>query len=423
MRHRQMLRPFGYVFAATVLFVTVFFVQGSSAAAVYTVRSTTTAVCDKTGETVPAGHQLGFVGSELHGFWDSEPIRVTFEFPDGRIFSPDATFLLDGVVDLPPNYRTEYLADVAGDLYFEFPISNKWPYGCYTLSARGVRSGQSVASDFVVTPRVGAAPNSGLTKFAVMRNGTFDSSGAHNSTVNLHGLNFMPNEVISVWITQPDGTVIDYPQQVASDIGAFQSSFVFTEAHQTGRYMFTALGTTSGYQIFAPFDLESRSSTPTGFAQFRVMFPAPASTSQNDDISVAGSLFSPNEPVGIWMTMPNNAVRGLPTQQADGNGDFFATIDLDERLPVGTYRVTAKGVNSGRLVIQSFEVTSGRFEGVDPDKTPAQIPNTPHIVDSNTAGTSGGPTNLNGAQSNPGPERTPRDTQDCNRNQLWTENC
>jgi hypothetical protein len=116
-------------------------------------------------------------------------------------------------------------------------------------------------------------------------------------------------------------------------------------------------------------------------------------------------------------------VRGLPTQLADGNGDFYADIAIDERLPLGDYKLTASGVNSGRLVITDFAVSGGGpFVGVSLDQSD---PAAPLVNDSNFGdGTLGSPTNLDGAQNSVGPQITPQDTQGCNAPQdLWTPNC
>ena len=241
--------------------------------------------------------------------------------------------------------------------------------------------------------------------------------------MNIHGVNFYPNEQVGIWITQPDGSVIGHPTQVASDAGNIESSFQFTSAHQTGKYTFTAYGLTSHYQVFAPFELRSGVSIPSGWAQLRVAYPFPAATTQNGSaIAVSGTLFKPNEPVGIWITMPTGAVRGLPTQLADGNGDFHAELAIDERLPLGTYSLTASGVQSGRLVITQFDVSGGTFIGAAPGSSD---PDTPLVSGSNLGGgTLGEPTNTLGAENNAGPQVTPPDTQGCaDPSKLWTQNC
>jgi hypothetical protein len=417
-------RRFALVFTLTLGLVALFFVHGSSAASVYILHGSSSDLCNRTGRSAPADYQDGYFGSELHGFWDQEYVTITYSFPDGQIFSPVSAFLLDGVVNMPPNYTTVFRTDVAGDLYFDYPITNKWPYGCYQMTAQGNSSGQTAIGFFVVKARSAAAPAASPAKLAVWRNGTFEASAVHDSLVNIHGTGFVPNEQVGIWVTQPDGSVVGHPTQVASDAGNIESTFQFTSVHQTGRYTFTAYGLLSHYQVFAPFDLLGGTSIPSGWAKVRVAYPASASTTQNGkDIVVSGTLFSPEEPVGLWITLPDGGVRGLPTQIADGNGDFYADIAIDERLPLGNYKLTASGVYSGRLVITDFAVTGGGpFQGVALGQSD---PAAPLIEDSNFGdGTLGSPTNLDGALNSVGPQITPQDTQGCSDPEnLWTPNC
>lgn len=417
-------RRFAVVFALGLALVVGLYVRQSAAGALYFVHGPASAACDRTGQTEIASYQDDIFGSELHGFWDQEPVTVSFSFPDGQIFSPDAAYLLDGVVNMPTNFTTDYKADVAGDLYFEYPISNKWPYGCYQMTAYGNHSGQTAIGFLVVAPRPSAQPGAIPAQLAVWKNGTFEASAEHDALVNIHGTGFYPNEQVGVWITQPDGSVLGYPTQVASDAGNIESTFQFTSAHQTGKYTFTAYGLTSKYQVFAPFELRGRQSIPSGWAELRVAFPALAETSQNGQaIAVSGTLFKPNEPVGLWITLPDGGVRGLPTQRADGNGDFYAVLAIDERLPVGSYKLTASGVESGRLQIVDFDVDGGTFIGTAPGAP--EEPDTPLIEGSNLGGgTLGGPTGLESSVGAAGPEQTPKDTQTCTSpTSLWTRNC
>ena len=422
LRHPQ-ARRFALVIAIALAVVTLLYARGSAAAAIYILRGPTTDFCDRTGSQATAAYQGSIFGSELHGFWDREVVTVTFSFPDGRIFSPDAAELLDGVVDMPTNFTTSYQSDVAGDLYFEYPTSAKWPYGCYQMTAFGNSSGQQAVGFLAIKPSGPPQAAASPAKLAAWDNGTFNAFAQHGALINLHGTGFLSNEMVGVWITQPDGTVIGHPTQIASDAGNFESTFQFTSVHQVGNYTFTAYGLTSHYQVFAPFELRGGTSVPSGWAQLRVAYPFPASTSQNGVVSVSGTLFSPDEPVGIWLTLPDGSVRGLPTQLADGNGDFYADIALDERLPLGTYKITASGVNSGRLVISQFDVSGGVFEGVPPG--PFEQLDTPLVNTTNVGdGTLGGPTNIEGQENSAGPQITQPDGFGCSDPaSFWTPNC
>jgi hypothetical protein len=424
MLRRLQSRRFALVFTLALGLVAAFFVHGSSAGSVYFLHGSSSDFCDRTGQSAPADYQDGYFGSELHGFWDQEDVTITFSFPDGQVFSPLSAFLLDGVVNMPPNYTTVFRTDVAGDLYFDYPITNKWPYGCYQMTAQGNSSGQTAVGFFVVKARSAPAPAASPARLAVWRNGTFEASAVHDSLVNIHGTGFLPNEQVGVWVTQPDGSVVGHPTQIASDAGNFESTFQFSSVHQTGGYTFTAYGLVSHFQVFAPFELRGGTSIPSGWANVRVAYPSPATTTQNGkDIVVSGTLFAPGEPVGIWITLPDGGVRGLPTQVADGNGDFYAQIAIDERLPIGNYKLTASGVDSGRLVIADFAVNGGGpFEGVSLDEPD---PPAPFVESSNFGdGTLGSPTNLASDLNGVGQEITPQDMQGCAvAENFWTPNC
>ncbi|MEI7770912.1 MAG: hypothetical protein WCI67_13020 [Chloroflexales bacterium] len=358
--------------------------RSSAASAVMAVQGPTTAVCQQTGQVVPAGYQGSNFGLELQQFWPQEAVSISFTFPDGRVLSPVVTGIsdsnslqnpvktldfngvaipingLDGVIDMPANFPWISFTDVGGDYYFPFPATNKWPYGCYTFTAHGLGSNRQVSSSFVVAPRIGPAPDPGQASLIVEDNTTGDPSSQQGALVNIFGRGFVANEVISIWITAPDGVVISFPYQpTTSDIGSFSVPFQFNANHQTGFYGFTALGNLSGYQVITRFNLTSRASNETGWSQLRVAFPASRNGGQGSTFEVQGKRFNPFERVDIWMTLPDNSVRGLPSQYADANGEFFADVYLDERLPTGVYDFTAKGASSGFLTITSLQLSSG----------------------------------------------------------------
>ena len=63
-------RRFALVFALAVALVLGVYVRQSAAAAIYIVHGSSSAVCERTGQTAQADYQDGIFGSELHGFWD-----------------------------------------------------------------------------------------------------------------------------------------------------------------------------------------------------------------------------------------------------------------------------------------------------------------------------------------------------------------
>jgi hypothetical protein len=301
---------------------------------------------------------------------------------------------------MPANFPWISTTSAGGDYYFPFPATNKWPYGCYTFTAHGLASNREVSASFAVIPQVGPAPDPGQASLIVEDNTTGDPSSQQGALVNIFGRGFVARELISIWITAPDGVVIAFPSQpTTSDIGSFAVPFQFNENHPTGFYAFTALGNSSGYQVISRFNLTSRPSQTSGWAQLRVAFPASRSGGQGSTFEVQGKRFNPYERVDIWMTLPDGAVRGLPSQYADFNGEFFADLSLDERLPTGEYDFSAKGADSGFLTITTLRLTAGDPNvpipgpGETVNTTPApEVIYSNDYVDTGTTSTLGPPT-------------------------------
>lgn len=406
---RLLKRPqiFAVAFSTVLAVIVGVFAYSSSAAtgSLY-VFGPTSAVCESTGRTAAAGYQDSSFGLELQGFWDEEPVFLSFTFPDGRVFSPVVTgsasantpYGLDGVIDMPANFPWAFTTTPGGDYYYTFQTSNKWQYGCYTFSAHGAASNRDASGSFVLVPKIGGQPFAGPTTLNVVDNTTGDPSGLHGALVNINGRGFLANEVISVWITAPDGTVIDYPQQQASEVGSFVSTFRFDEHFKVGDYSFTALGTRSDYQVISKFRLDSRPSQPSGWAQLRVAYPYPATVNQRFGLEVQGKRFDPSERVDLWLTLPDGSVRGLDSQWANEYGETYVIINLDERLPIGNYAITARGANSDRLVIQRFDVFGDDPNitnfAPDPNPVPDTITQTEPVVPADNPAQPYGPVSL-----------------------------
>lgn len=397
MQLNHLRRPFTVAFTLTLAAVLGLFAYSSSAVgtgAVIQVRGETSDTCR--GSTVRAAYQDSVVSLELQQFWPGEPVYVSLTFPDGRVLSPVVTSFadinsvqpaftidgvplngLDGVIDMPANFPWVQSTSSGGDYAFPFPVTNRWPYGCYTFTALGAWSNRQAQATFAVRARPLTPPPASPASLVVEDNTTGDRSSQQGAFVNIFGRSFIANELVSIWITAPDGTVFPFPYQpLTSDIGSFSVPFIFDANHPTGRYHFTALGTYSGYQVISTFELSSRSSPTGGFAELQAVAPSAV----DGVIEVRGKLYWPYERVDVWLTLPDGAVRGLPSQFANDIGEFFATFTVDQRLPTGEYDITAKGAASGYLKIATFEITAG-----DPNVLyPVDPYASPFVFDSNT---------------------------------------
>lgn len=360
-------RIFAASFALALAAVLGLFAYSSSAATglvqIYTSQGT--AQCYWTGGPAPAVFQGQPLRIKFDEFTNGSSIRVDVTFPDGRVFDYGSAFDvypdpngLDGVIDQPFNGPVQIRTYSAGSVLDVPAVTGKMPYGCYIVTARD-SLGKQASGFFVVVAGGGPAANPGPATFSVTRNRSVETQGAQGSIVDLIGHNWPANRRISLWLTAPDGTVINYPAQDAfgnyrpeiftDNGGNFSTTFVFEGKNPIGFYQFTALDSSTGLRIIAPFTLTAPPVAQRGPAVLRVSVPFDASAPQATTFELVGELFNPYERVDIWVTLPDGAVRGLPSQFADGAGNFFARLLLDERLPTGFYQVTAK--DTSQLVI------------------------------------------------------------------------
>ncbi len=376
-------RALAGIFAGTLALIVGFYAYSSNASvasmALYADQGP--AICERTGAPAPAAFQGGRFQLKLDQYWD-EPVEVDISFPDGRIFTVPAALLLDGTIDQLANlaWLSQANTNIAGQASTVLAVPGSWPYGCYFFTGRGLYSGKVSGATLVVVPGGGPAANPGLARAAVTRTGSNEASAPQGSRVDVNGRGFLGYEPISIWVTAPDGTVLDFPVNaplVADASGDFQAAFTFDGLNPVGSYQFTILGTISGYRVITPFTLTSPPVQQTGWAHFYVAYPPDQSDPQRSFFEVQGQLFFPYERVDLWLTLPDGSVRGLPSQFADQVGDFYSVLYLDERLPTGFYQATAKGNASGHLVITSF--TLQRTTGTEFNPVPG-----PEIVDSNS---------------------------------------
>lgn len=349
---------------------------------IYTPRGT--AFCARSGSQAPAVYQgeIFLVGFDyfrvLGGPTQPEDISVDITFPDGRIFTYLSSYALDGVIDMPTNspVGSRFAANSAGQLSLNVFVPGQWPYGCYSI--RGVGQAGAIHTNnayFVVVPGGQPGPSAGTASLQVTRNGVDVAEALQGDLVEVDGRGFIGGELVSIWLTAPDGTVIEMPpgQQVlqATPAGAFSTSFQFEGKNPIGVYTFTALGQTSGQRVFATFTLRSRPVVPSGPAQLQVVVPFDRGGPQRTIFYANGSLFWPGERVDLWLTLPDGAVRGFPSTFADPvAGQFMVELALDERLPVGFYQLTAQGAESRQLVIAAFNLEQATGTSFNPDASP-----------------------------------------------------
>lgn len=397
MRQTPRLRLFAAGLAVALAAVIGLYAHGSTAAARATIFTTAgSASCF--GAAVPATHQDSKIGMELLYFESADDVWVDITFPDGRIFTQKAAFGpsgnidlgLDGVIDQPINAPavTEVFG---GQTFAPLFVTNDFPYGCYRVAARSSTHNANTA--FAVIARPDPVPFGGTAQLRIEDRTTGALTVQHGGAVNILGQGFRAKERVFIWITAPDGAVLSWPEQfsdpvlasqlLTNDAGRFVASFEFASYNPVGDYNFTAKGEQSGYMVIAPITLVARPIQTQGWGVLRVSSPADRGAGQRNIFEIQGERFAPGERIDLWVNFPDGAVRGLPSQFADAGGMFYIEMATDEVLAVGEYKVTAKGDQSGSLVIASYWLEQSF--GVNPiAPIPSADPFDPRIVQSNT---------------------------------------
>lgn len=305
--------------------------------------------CDRTNQDERAGTQSEPIGIVLRGFYSQEPVYLSVTFPDGRVFSllpaslnpPNTPGGLDGLIDRPDNPAYTVQTSLGGDFYQMLLPNTKWPYGCYTFNALGVNSGNRAMGFYVVKDVNELAIDPGQTSLQVVNNRTKQARGPQGSVVDVFGRGFRGSEKIALTLQKPDGALLELPASQTSPIGSFQSSLTFETIYPTGRYTFVASDGTSS--ISRTFTLEPAQIKQVGWARLRIAGPEAGAIKQNVALEIQGQQFMAGEPIIIRAILPNGAIQELLVTAADENGEFVASVTLDERYPIGRYRVYAEG--------------------------------------------------------------------------------
>jgi hypothetical protein len=412
MRHKPRLRLFAGALALILTAILGVFGHQSWAAAQINIYTNSGSTQCGSG-TTRASYQDSWVGIELGQFDAFDPVLIDLTFPDGRIYTIETVPYLDGVADQIVSQQIAFGTDSGGATHRLFWVNNDLPYGCYRLTARGLQSGKTAIGNLAVVARPYVPPPRGPATLRIEDRTTGAITGQHGAAVNIIGSGFLAQERVYIWLTAPDGAVLDFPEQFASpqfitnNNGEFVATFEFASYNPVGEYKFTAQGSTGErLMAIAPFTLTSRPTNPQGWAALRVAFPFDGSNGQRGQFEIQGDRFGPLERIDIWITLPDGAVRGLPSQFADQFGSFFVVLSTDEQLPRGTYAMTAKGAITGAIVITRFDLETNSGTAVNTNLEPA-------IVDSNNGPVTNGNAEFDtrtegnvgaiGAQESPGP--------------------
>lgn len=202
-------------------------------------------------------------------------------------------------------------------------------------------------------------------------------SSRQRETVIVAGAGFDANELVGLWVTLPDGSVLglDEDDLRANADGVFAVEVGLGAGLPTGLHRFTARGQVSGNGAIAPFYLlAGRGPSPTEGT--RLSFN-PSTARQLDTVALFAEGFSANERVSLWVTLPDGAVVGLGEIDANAGGVIDGSLFLPGELPVGRHYFTARGNTSGNTAITPFVLQYGNGLNVPGASVAADIGRAP----------------------------------------------
>lgn len=168
---------------------------------------------------------------------------------------------------------------------------------------------------------------------------------------------FTPDESLTVWVTYPNQKVEGIDHVLANEGGIREFFWTMDESYQLGRYVFTVRSNETGYLAYDDFYLEPPEVMLTPGVN---IIPVPPSIRQKGEIVFQGTGYQ-DEGVALWLTHPDGSVEELSWADANGDGEFNASIMITERDKTGQYFLTGQGVMSGFLGVATFFVEGGEL--------------------------------------------------------------
>ncbi len=180
-------------------------------------------------EVAANGSSFTFTGS---GYQARETVALWMRYPDNSI------------VDL--GHRT---ADASGNVRYIFEAAGK-PVGRYALTVRGLKSlGNGIAEFDVAALDLTVARGEAALKIT-------PGPDTQRSYAVFLGTGFVPNEVVTIWVTLPNFSTRWIGDVTTDANGFFNASLYLSEQEPVGQRSYTAYGNTSGLRAITTYTLQ-----------------------------------------------------------------------------------------------------------------------------------------------------------------------
>ncbi len=184
-----------------------------------------------------------------------------------------------------------------------------------------------------------------------------DGGGIQNETIEVHLAGFAPGESITLWQTFPNYKVLPLHNVTANRDGEATTNLFIDPSIPVGTHALSARGNSSDALAMVSFPVHAPEVALKNSVEIVLV---ESGFQQGTPFTFAGSGYDPSEPVSLWLTLPDGAVRDLQIVQA-GDGEFTYSFTPGVEDPIGTYQITAFGRSSERTAITSFEVEAADY--------------------------------------------------------------
>lgn len=295
------------------------------------------------------GYQNESVRIALKGFAEREVVTLWQTFPDYRV--------------LP---LFDVTADETGRAYVDIPLEASMPTGNHAISARGNTSERLAITRFNLT----APPVEEHTEVAIAVS-SWNHTNTQGSIFAFKGEGYQEKEHVSLWITRPDGTVLDQGRARANG-GTFTHEFTPGPDAPAGTYRLTGFGQESKKTAIVAFSVDRADFLST--AEQASLEVSPAQIHQLNVLTLIGRGFEAGERVALWLTLPDGSsltlYEGITLNGAFREEIYLPALIPEGGLPIGTHNISAYGHTSNRRAVASFMLLAGN--GLEQETEAAQ---------------------------------------------------
>jgi hypothetical protein len=182
------------------------------------------------------------------------------------------------------------------------------------------------------------------------------TDGVLGTTFQFDGTGFAGNELVSLWVNWPDGSVHGQGFAHADSSGAASFTVTPTSGMPFGNYVQVAQGLNSHYEVTAAFTLDSPVAIASGGAG-----GGGGAGGCAGNFSAGG--FVPGEIASTWTTRPDSVSLALPNAAADPSGVVTFAFFPQPGWPVGPYIVVAQGRTSHYTGVNNFNWDGANLTG------------------------------------------------------------